>query len=111
MACSRISQTLGYSHKMRVFEIDFCLNLFISRVQPVPGEKKEIRGAQEAGCVKTGKKGKTIFKLIESHQPTCRSSMKGLPGPPGPKGQEGVPGPKVTPCNPVVVSDFHCSCL
>lgn len=71
----------------------------------MPGEKKEIQGAQEAGCVKTGKKGITVFKLIESHQPTCCSSMKGLPGPPGPKGQEGVPGPKVTSCNPVVITE------
>lgn len=69
------------------------LNVFMSRVQLVPGERKEILDAPETGFVKTAQKRQEnrMFILNRSVRP-----MKGSPGPPGPKGQEGAPGPKVS---------------
>lgn len=87
-------------HMQLLWSLTFpSLNVFVSRVQLVLEEKKEILGAPETGCVKTAQKMKNSktkqsFDTKQSLQPVC-SSMKGSPGPPGPKGQEGAPGPKV----------------
>lgn len=42
-----------------------CLNVFVSRVQLVLEEKKEILGAPETGCVKTAQKNEKIQNKAE----------------------------------------------